>query len=393
VNKQTEILRIVADAHIWGVEAAFSSLPGFDVQLRTLEARDINRAALSHADVLITRSGTRVNQALIGGSPLRFAATATIGDDHYDKNYLNQQGVAWANAAGSSTDSVIEYMLTVLLELHARQCLDLRTARLGIIGAGRIGGGLADICTAMGIPCLLNDPPRARAEGADGFIKLQDMLQEADILSLHTPLNKEGEDCSVHLLDAEKLSTFKGTGIINAGRGACLDNAALLQWLDMDSKRFAVLDCWEEEPAASPALLAHPQLIIGTPHIAGHSLDGKAANTLYAYRALCQWLGIEPDWHPEDSLPAPSLPLNIPCEEDVWSNLHRAATALYPIMQDDAALRGSGAEKEPDEGGARFTAYRRHYPVRRGWHRCPLHFLRPNPITLRLAQAMRIKIV
>lgn len=282
-------LNIVADAHIWGVEEAFSSLPGIDVSLTIMEATEITNASLQYADALITRSSTRVNEQLLAGTPVRFAATATIGDDHYDKQWLSGQGISFANAAGSSTDSVIEYMLTALLELHARKFIALPDIRLGIIGAGRIGGALADICRKMDIDTLLNDPPRARCEGDGGFSELDELLDTADILSLHTPLISKGEDKTHHLLDAERLDRFKGRGIINAGRGACLDNTALLNWLDGDQERFAVLDCWENEPAISADLLAHPRLIIATPHIAGHSLDGKAANTLFAYRALCQW--------------------------------------------------------------------------------------------------------
>ncbi|PJC69820.1 MAG: erythronate-4-phosphate dehydrogenase, partial [Zetaproteobacteria bacterium CG_4_8_14_3_um_filter_59_5] len=128
-------LNIVADAHIWGVESAFSSLPGIDVSLHVMEASEINRHALLHADALITRSGTKVNAQLLAGTPVRFAATATIGDDHFDKVWLDEQAIVHANAAGSSTGSVIEYMLTTLLELHARGLIDLPATRIGIIGA------------------------------------------------------------------------------------------------------------------------------------------------------------------------------------------------------------------------------------------------------------------
>jgi len=385
-------LNIVADAHIWGVEKAFSSLPGIDVSLNIIEASEITNAALQHADVLITRSSTRVNEQLLAGTPVRFAATATIGDDHYDKDWLSSHDITFANAAGSSTGSVIEYMLTALLELHARKLIDLPDITLGIIGAGRIGGALADVCCGLGIRTLLNDPPRARNEGENEFSDLDELLSTADVLSLHTPLIRNGEDKTHHLLDAEQLARFKGRGVINAGRGACLDNAALLNWLDDNQDRFAVLDCWEDEPAVSPALLAHPQLAIATPHIAGHSLDGKAANTLFAYQALCHWLGVDSEWHPEKLLPAAEPPLEIDCGSDAWLNLHAAATRLYPIMQDDAALRSTVHSTESNIGKG-FAAYRRHYPERRSWKQILLRLLHPDPLTLRLAQAMGIKIV
>ena len=383
-------LNIVADAHIWGVEEAFSSLPGLEVSLTILEAPEITHTALQQADALITRSSTQVNEQLLAGTPVRFAATATIGDDHYDKKWLGEHAITFANAAGSSTGSVIEYMLTALLELHARKLIVLPDTTLGIVGVGRIGGRLADICSKLHISTLLNDPPRAKHEGNGGFSELDELLNKADVLSLHTPLTRTGENKTHHLLDAQRLARFKGRGIINTGRGACLDNIALLNWLDGSQNRFAVLDCWENEPAISPSLLTHPQLTIGTPHIAGHSLDGKAANTLFAYRALCKWLKIEPAWQPEKLLPTVEAPLKVDCGNDAWLNLHNAATQLYPIMQDDVALRGIGRLTKGKLGKG-FAAYRRHYPIRRSWDQILLQLQHSDPLTPRLAQAMGIK--
>lgn len=385
-------LNIVADAHIWGVEAAFSTLPGVDVSLRVLESAGITREVLLHADALITRSGIRVNEQLLSGTAVRFAATATIGDDHYDKNWLDRMGIIHANAAGSSTGSVIEYMLTALLELHTRGLIDLPLTRLGIIGAGRIGGRLAGICNTLNIPVMRNDPPRARREGNNGFSSLDALLESADILSLHTPLHRSGEDCTLHLIGAAELARFKGTGIINAGRGACLDNAALLGWLNADAAHFAVLDCWEGEPGISSALLAHPQLVLATPHIAGHSLDGKAANTLYARQAICRWLDVPDAWDPLALLPQAGFPVSLPCGNDVWANLHAAATAMYDIARDDHDLR-SGMLQDDAATASRFTSLRRHYPARRSWETVAMHFQRPDPLTPKLARMMGMKIV
>jgi len=385
-------LNIVADAHIWGVKEAFSSLPGLEVSLTILEASEITHAALQQADALITRSSTQVNEQLLAGTPVRFAATATIGDDHYDKKWLGEHAITFANAAGSSTGSVLEYMLTALLELHARKLIVLPDITLGIVGAGRIGGALADICSKLHIDTLLNDPPRAKREGDDGFSELDELLNKADVLSLHTPLTRTGENKTHHLLDAERLARFKGRGIINTGRGACLDNSALLNWLDGNKNRFAVLDCWENEPGISSALLTHPQLAIATPHIAGHSLDGKAANTLFARQALCRWLGVDTQWDIEDLLPEAAQPINIHCASDIWAKLHAAATAMYSIANDDAALRGADLSPEQDIA-RRFASYRRHYPIRRSWSHIPLDFLHTDPASLKLARIMGMEIV
>ncbi len=359
-------LHIVADAHIWGVASAFSSIPGFDVDLCVLENREITHEALKDAEILLTRSSTRVDAALLEGTPVRFAATATIGDDHYDKAWLLANGITWATAAGSSTGSVIEYMITALLELHMRRLISIPATTLGIVGVGRIGSTLAKVCAAMGMNLLLNDPPRERLETDVGFSSVDQLLEEADLVTLHTPLIHDGEDKTAHLVDAEFLAAFRGKGIINAARGVCVDNEALADWLDCSSDRFAVLDCWEGEPNISRRLLAHPQMVIATPHIAGHSLDGKAANTQYIYNALCRYLETEPAWRMACELPAVEDLYEIGCSGDLWSDLHAMATTLYPIMRDDAEMRRWSALS--DCGLARaFASFRRHYPVRRAW--------------------------
>ncbi|RMH61812.1 MAG: 4-phosphoerythronate dehydrogenase [Zetaproteobacteria bacterium] len=385
-------LRIVADAHIHAVREAFSHIPDHQIELRVLEHQDITRQALRHADVLITRSSTQVNARLLDDTPVRFVATATIGDDHFDKSYLQRRGIHHANAAGSSTGSVVEYMLTVLLELHMRGVLHLPAATIGIIGAGRIGGALARVCRRLGLQVLLNDPPRARREGASGFETLSELLARADLLSLHTPLTHHGLDATHHLLGEAQLATFKGDIIINAARGACIDNQALLGWLNADRRHFAVLDCWEHEPAPNPRLVQHPQMLLATPHIAGHSLDGKAANTWYAYCALCRWLGVSPSWNMATSLPEPPAPATIARSGDPWHAVHQAAVALYPIQRDHDRMQTIARLPESERGQA-FTRYRRHYPVRRAWHRQGVRFLEPDARTVQLATMLGMRVI
>ncbi len=384
-------LNIIADAHIWGVESAFSALPGFDVNLQILENRHITSDTVHNADILLTRSSTRVNADLLQGSSVRFAGTATIGDDHYDKTWLDSNSIVWANAAGSSTDSVIEYMITALLDLHVRGLISIPDTCIGIIGVGRIGSKLADICKNLGMTVLCNDPPRARHESTDIFCPLDRLLEQADILTLHTPLLHNGPDCTVHLLGDEQLARFKGKGIINAGRGACVDNSALCNWLDGKPDRFAVLDCWENEPSPLPRLLNHPGVAIATPHIAGHSVEGKAANTAFIYHALCKFLGISPVWDMTHDLPEVPAPVEITAGETRWHTLHATATTLYPIYNDHLAMR-SWSHCPDSELAELFTGYRRQYPERRGWQHAPVYFPHADVIVLKLAQAIGINI-
>jgi len=387
------LLRIVADAHIWGGSDAFAHFPGYATELTVVEHKAITPALLRHADVLVVRSSTRVDAALLAGSPVRFVGTATVGDDHVDQAWLSDQGIAFVSAAGSSTGSVVEYWVTSLLDLHARGIIALPGLCLGVIGVGRIGGRIADMAEALGLRVLRNDPPRARREKESDFSQLEMLLGACDVLTLHTPLSTEPPDATRHLLDSRTLNAFCGHGIINTARGAVIDNEALADWLDIDPGRFAVLDCWEHEPGISRRLLAHPGVSIATPHIAGHSLDGKAANTRFVYQALCAFLGCPSAWDSVTQLPAP-IPAthDIPCTGDTWLDLHRAATTLYPIGRDDMTLR---AALTLDDAGlaAVFRTQRRHYAVRRAWDIQGIRFAGAGPELLTLARAIGLKTI
>jgi len=260
-------LKIIADAHIWGVESAFSTLPGFDVDLTVLESSRIKPATVRQADILLTRSSTRVHAGLLGDSSVRFAGTATIGDDHYDKAWLDQAGIAWANAAGSSTGSVVEYMVAALLHLHEQRRISIPNSCIGIIGAGRIGSEIETICRAIGMQVVVNDPPRARKEGGEHFCSLDELLRQTDLITLHTPLIREGTDCTRHLLNGARLRQFGGRGVINAARGACVDNDAccsgsmtsrtdLQQWIAGSMSHVPNDNCSHMQAWLSPHLIS-----------------------------------------------------------------------------------------------------------------------------------------
>ncbi len=370
-------LRIVADEHIWQAGTAFAHFPGYETSLQTVAADAITPEIVRDADVLLVRSSTKVDAALLAGSSVRFVATATIGFDHVDTEWLRRQGIAFSTAAGSSTDAVLEYMTTVLLHLHHCGRMNLDRDTLGVIGVGRIGGGLLPRCQALGLKTLCNDPPRASSEPDVPFHALDELLRTADVLTLHTPLTRAGRYPSFHLLDAAALAAFQGKGIINAGRGACVDNTALLDWLNASPDRWAVLDCWEHEPQVMMELVRHPGVVIATPHIAGHSLDGKAANTEYVYRDLCTFLGVTASWQASTFLPAARKPLYSKNSDDMYEVLYDMAITDYPVINDHRAMK-TWASGKRDCFAAAFRAYRRHYPVRRGWHACPWRVAHEN---------------
>ena len=341
--------KLVVDSFVWGAKEAFAPLG----ELSLLPHQDINAQAIQDADILITRSSTQINQTLLQGSSVRFVGTATIGDDHVDKAYLKARNIVFSSAAGSSTQSVVEYMLAVFFTLEDMGKLSFSNDKLGIIGVGRIGGLLNKACEKLGLQTLLNDPPRGLNTSLD------DILETADILTLHTPLTHDGEYPTYHLIGEAELAKFQGRGIINAGRGACVDNAALLNWLNQDKEHFAVLDCWEGEPNIHLDLLKHPQVLIATPHIAGHSLDGKAPNTYFVYKDLCAFLQVPPSWDMQAALPkieTNGLPQGL--------NQPDLALTMYPIGQDTLAMKQVASKNDFKTW---FINYRRNYPVRHSW--------------------------
>ncbi len=342
-------IKLVVDSFVWGAEQAFAPLG----ELSLLPHQSINAQAIQDADVLITRSSTLINSTLLQDSPVRFVGTATIGDDHVDKAYLKARNIVFSSAAGSSTESVVEYMLSAFFTLENMGNLSFSNDKLGIIGVGRIGSLLDKACGKLGLQTLLNDPPRGLKTSLD------EVLETADILTLHTPLTHDGEYPTHHLISETELSKFQGKGIINAGRGACVDNEALLNWLNQDVEHFAVLDCWEDEPNIHLGLLEHPQALIATPHIAGHSLDGKAANTYFVYKDLCDFLQVSPSWDMQAALPeiqANTVPQGLSSSD--------LALTMYPIGQDTLAMKQAASK---NDFKAWFTNYRRNYPVRRSW--------------------------
>ncbi len=385
-------LKIVADAHAWGAERAFSELPGVRTELRLIEAPAISRETVRDADVLIVRSSTRVDRGLLENTRVRFVATATVGFDHLDTRWLEDQGIAWAHAAGSSTGSVLEYLTAALLELIAEGRVEPGRSRIGIIGVGRIGRRMSRLCRLLGISTIWYDPPREMRLPDPRLRDWRTLLEQADVLSLHVPLTRTGPHPTRHLLDARALEAFRGKGVINTARGACIRNRDLKGWLDADAGRWAVIDCWEHEPDFDPELAAHDQVVLATPHIAGHSLDGKARNTWYVHRALCRWLGVRPVWHPAATLPEPPRIPPVGAGTNPLENLRNAARKLYDIRRDDAEMRRWCTLPEASRAEA-FREYRRHYPARRAWSCCPVPMPGADDATRKLARAIGICLV
>jgi erythronate-4-phosphate dehydrogenase len=330
--------------------------------------REIGPDEVKTADVLLVRSVTPVDEALLEDSSVQFVGSATIGTDHVDQAYLDAADIAFAHAPASNADSVADYVVAALLRLAQRRGVSLEGQTVGIVGCGNIGSRLARRLPALGLTVLKNDPPRAAAtDVSHDFVSLDAVLDRADIVTCHVPITTTGPHPTRHLIDADALTRLSTEAwMINTSRGAVVDNDALLRALRAERLGAAVLDVWEGEPTPTPALVE--AVDIATPHIAGYAYDGKVRGTTMLYEALCEYLDVEPTWNAETVL-LPDSPDVLRCQapdprlpRTDW--LDHLARQAYDLQADDARMRGYLA-KPSEERGDYFRHLRATYPMRR----------------------------
>ena len=326
-----------------------------------LPGAEIDPGDVREADALIVRTRTKIDKHLLEGSRVRFVATATIGTDHIDTSYLDARGIGWASAPGCNAGSVAQYVACALAGLWQEGVLTMppEACAVGVVGVGHVGRRVCEAVRRMGCRVLACDPPRAEAEGTAGFATLEEVLAEADVVTLHVPLTREGKYATYHMADAVFFEALKKKPVfINAARGEVTDTDALIAAIDGAKISAAIIDTWEQEPHISPELLCRAH--IATPHIAGYSADGKACGTRMALEAVARALGRD-DLRFDDILPPP-LPENFVYSAQDFINVQflpkawRELLRLYDPRRDSRALKASPDEFEKLRGG---------YPLRR----------------------------
>ena len=353
-------MKIVADENIPFVREAFSALG----EVTAMPGRAMTADALAGAEVLLVRSITKVNAELLDGSGIRFVGTATIGEDHVDKAYLARHGIGFASAPGCNANSVGQYIVSVLLTLAESFEFSLEGLRLGIVGVGNVGSRVFGKATALGMKCVLNDPPLAAATKGDVYRPIEE-IHDCDIVTLHVPLTQEGPHATHHLAGERFLWNMRpGSILINSSRGPVVDEAALRGALESGHIRACVMDVWEGEPAIDAAMLE--RAFLGTPHIAGYSFDGKVNGTRQVYESACRFLDMRPQWDPSPLLPPPECPEVIVDGEsaDPFDALRAAVYAVYDVRKDDQAMRALLDADESERPGL-FDQLRKEYPRRR----------------------------
>jgi len=305
------------DSTIHSLHSVFE--PWFTVQY--LDAKNISNETLKNSDALIIRSTRKYGAETLLGTKVKFIGTVTSGYEHIDTEFCEKNGIFWTTAHGSNAESVADYISAALIEISKKIGKPLNELTLGIVGVGAVGSCVKRNAESFGMRLLLCDPPK----------NLNDNIFDADIITLHTPLETGGKYPTKHLADKKFFCKAKqGAWFINAARGAVCDSEALREALQSKHLGGAVIDTWENEPNIDASLL--PLIEIATPHIAGHSAEAKINANKMMVDSLCNFFGID--------------------NMSIGFNTCHSKAGIYSIRADDLAFR-----KKPEN----FTEIRNKY--------------------------------
>ncbi|MBO5312155.1 MAG: 4-phosphoerythronate dehydrogenase [Bacteroidales bacterium] len=342
-------MKIVADKHIPFLEGVFEPY----AEVVYIDGRQINHDDVVDADALIIRTRTKCNADLLDGTKVKLISTATIGTDHIDLDYCARHGIEVHNAEGCNAGGVMQYVFSALYGVAARKNIKLDGANFGIIGVGHVGSKVEHMARYLGFNVLRCDPPRAAAEGEEGFCSLEYLLANSQIVTMHTPL----DDTTRGMADEEFFMLMQpGAIFINASRGEVMNEDALKA--AYPKLGAAIIDTWNNEPDVDEDLI---ELVdVATPHIAGYSFQGKQNGTASAVQSVAHHFGIEElyDYYPENDIPDHE-PKLLDLKDKKQGEIAAVFQYNYPIFTDDFRFR-----MEPGN----FEKMRSNYQYRREFY-------------------------
>ena len=342
-------MKIVADKHIPFLEGVFEPY----AEVVYIDGRQINHDDVVDADALIIRTRTKCNADLLDGTKVQLISTATIGTDHIDLDYCARHGIEVHNAEGCNAGGVMQYVFSALYGVAARKNIKLDGANFGIIGVGHVGRKVEHMARYLGFNVLRCDPPRASAEGQEGFCSLEYLLANSQIVTMHTPL----DDTTRGMADEEFFMLMQpGAIFINASRGEVMDEDALKA--AYPKLGAAIIDTWNNEPDVDEDLI---ELVdVATPHIAGYSFQGKQNGTASAVQSVARHFGIKElyDYYPENDIPDHE-PKLLDLKDKKQGEIAAVFQYNYPIFTDDFRFR-----MEPGN----FEKMRSNYQYRREFY-------------------------
>ena len=272
-----------------------------EVDYRSGISREDLLEIIDQYDALIVRSVTKVNEELIKrGTRLKVVGRAGNGVDNIDVDVCTRYGIIVANTPDSNTISAAEQTMSLLLSsvrntAWANDVLkagtwdrspfrgtELYGKTAGIVGLGRIGSMVATRLRAFNMKVIAYDPyiadERFERFGAEKRETLEDLVREADILTVHTPRNEE----TMHMIDDKVLALAKeGVRIVNCARGGIIEEAALIRALESGKVASAGLDVYEKEPAYHNPLFEFSNTVC-TPHLGAdtHEAQKRVGETI-----------------------------------------------------------------------------------------------------------------
>lgn len=362
-------MKIIADENMPNVTKLFSAFA--DIEL--VNGRTLTKEQVKDADALLVRSVTKVNRDLLVGSSVRFVGSATIGVDHIDTDYLAQQGIAFTSAPGCNADAVADYVFSGLGFLALTKGLKWLDKKIGIIGYGNVGKTVYDRFSALGCEVCVYDPFKQaecdqNASLSDVNFVAMNAVLSCDVISLHAPLTKTGDQPTQGMINEAQLNRVKaGTTIVSAGRGGVIDEVALRSlYKKLNGDINLVWDVWQGEPVIDFETLA--LVDIATPHIAGYSKQGREKGTWMVYQAFCKHFELSTSLTLHDAISAGRL-TGLTLNNDLLGEelLARAAHAVYDVARDDTRLRYQyrhHSDKSP------FDWLRKHYVERDEFSTC-----------------------
>lgn len=250
--------------------------------------------AVAESDALITRSGTAVTKELVeAGTRLRIIGRAGVGLDNVDVDACTARGILVINAPTANIISATEHTMAMLLsfcrnipEAHASvkrgewtrskfMGIELNGKVLGVIGLGRIGTRVSTRARAFGMRVIAYDPyvaPTVFERVTAEQVSLEGLLAEADVITVHTPLNDE----TGGMISANEIARMKdGVVLVNCARGGIYDEAALADALNRGKVAGAAVDVYEDEPPAKHHPLIEAKNIILSPHIGANTIEAQ----------------------------------------------------------------------------------------------------------------------
>lgn len=347
---------------------------------KAIDGRTLTADALKKTDLLFIRSTCRVTEDLLKDSPVRFIGSGVVGTDHIDFDAARNHGVHIATAPGCNAESVADYVIAALLVIGERQKRSWQGATLGIVGVGNVGKRVWQFAEqALGMRVIGCDPPRQEQGdwAARDFVSYETLLEQADVITFHVPLNREGPHQTVGMFSGPIVRKVKpGAVLLNFARGPVCDNALLATMLGAGLLSDAAIDCWEGEPDYSPDLAAVAALT--TPHIAGHAYEGKANGSIMVYQAACEFLNIESG--PLPRFPkAPVSKLEIDCADRSDEQVLRIAVQATCDIEGDTGRFRAAFDSNVEQRKQNFDALRKHYPFRRLFSATTLTLLHASP--------------